>query len=104
MGVFLCISIAIYYHENCLILDRHEKKEHPGFVPSTPVDENNEKGEDHVWNYHMLHIQIGLHFLNLEDAIKHGDGYRLLCCFKFALLFEYKHPSHKVCILITAFF
>ena len=47
-----------------------KKKEHPGFVPSTPVDEKNEKGEDHVWNYHMSRLQIGLYFLNLEDAIQ----------------------------------
>ncbi len=84
-------------------MDRHEKKEHPGFVPSMPIDESDEKGEDGIWNYHMSRFQIGLYFLNLEDAIKHGDGYRLLRCFKFALLFEYKHRHTKYAYLLLHF-
>ena len=85
-------------------MDRHEKKEHPGFVPSMPIDESDEKDEDGIWNYHMSRLQIGLYFLNLEDAIKHGDGYRLLRCFKFALLFEYKHRHTKYAYLLLHFF
>lgn len=70
----------------------------------TDTHENDEKGEDAVWNYHMSRLQIGLYFLNLEDAIKHGDGYRLLRCFKFALLFEYKHRHTKYAYLLLHFF
>jgi hypothetical protein len=85
-------------------LDRHEKKGHPGFVPSMPIDESDKKDEDGIWNYHMSRLQIGLYFLNLEDAIKHGDGYRLLRCFKFALLFECKHRHTKYAYLLLHFF
>jgi hypothetical protein len=60
--------------------------------------------ENAVWNYHMSRLQIGLYFLNLEDAIKHGDGYRLRRCFKFALLFEYKHRHTKYAYLLLHFF
>jgi hypothetical protein len=40
----------------------------------------------------------------MEDAIKHGHGYRLLRCFKFALLLEYKYKHTKYAYLLLHFF
>ena len=68
------------------------------------ANKSDENRDDAIWNYHMSHLQIGLYLLNLEDAIKHGDGYRLLRCFKFALLFEYKHSHTKYAYLLLHFF
>ena len=60
--------------------------------------------EDHVWNYHSARLQFGLFFMNMEDAIKHGDGLRLLRCYKFALLLEYQYKHTKYAYLLLHFF
>lgn len=49
-------------------------------------------------------MQCGLLFLNLLDAIKEGDGMRIVRCYKFILLLEYKFGHTKYAYLLLHFF
>ena len=53
-------------------------------------DNNANNSNDNIYNYHNARLQCGLLVLNMKDAIKEGDGSRLVRCFKIVLLFNYK--------------
>lgn len=42
--------------------------------------------------------------MDIVDAIKEGDGYRLVNCYKFVLLFAYKFKHTKYAYVLLLFF
>ena len=74
---FICISL------------RHERVQHP-HVEINAVEEPAKEvphDDDSIYNYHNSRLQMGLLLMNIADAIKEGDGLRLVNCYKFVLLF-----------------
>ena len=48
---------------------------------------------DGVFDYACSVLNDGLLLLELRDAIHEGDGARILCCWKFMLIY-YRHAKH----------
>ena len=69
----------------------------------TPPDKQKLK-EDGIFNDHNVRLQCGLIFLNMTDAIKEGDGKRLVRCYEIILLFEYKFKYIKYAYALQIFF
>lgn len=74
----------------------HEKKKHNLVTEitteSSPVVTST---EDHVFNYGCVYITLGLMLRNADDAIKEGDGDRIMALWKFFMLFWKANNSHK---------
>jgi hypothetical protein len=52
-------------------------------------------GDNNVYNYGCLHLNIGLLLRNADDSVKEGDGERLMHVLKFLTLFYRCGGSHK---------
>ncbi|XP_035661399.1 uncharacterized protein LOC118405771 [Branchiostoma floridae] len=72
----------------------HEESKH-GLVVEEEESTNatSSSSEDHVYNYHIGKLTLGLLIRNINDATKEGDGERLSRCFRMALLY-YKAFGH----------
>jgi len=73
----------------------------------TPNEPNSEEApcvDDSILNYHNTRLQIGLLLMNIADGIKEGDGYRLVNCYKFVLLFAYQFHNTKYAYALLLFF
>ena len=69
---------------------RHEQNTHSLFVEEETTDKaKTKKPEDGIFNYGCLHISLGLLIRDAEDAVKEGDGDRLIRVWKF-LTFLYR--------------
>ncbi len=62
------------------------------FKDTTPA---HEKADDHIFNYGCLHISLGLLIRDAEDAVKEGDGERLVRVWKFLTLLFRLTGCHK---------
>ena len=97
--------------EFCItLLYRHESVQHPNLEiaisppPEDQFSEESPSGNDSIYNYHNARLQIGMLFMDIVDAIKEGDGYRLVNCYKFVLLFAYKFKHTKYAYALLLFF
>ena len=79
---------------------KHKQEE----TSTADSEDKEEKKDDKIFNYHNARLQCGLLFYNLIDAIKEGDGNRLVRCYKLILLFEYKFHHTKYAFLLLHFF
>lgn len=81
----------IYKYDKCRV--RHEQKCHNLFADGELTTETDEKtssdSEDHIFNYGCLHLSLGLLLRDAEDAVKEGDGDRLMTVWKI-LTFVYR--------------
>ncbi len=59
-----------------------------------------EDTEDYIYNYHRSKLAFGLLLFEFEDAVKEGDGDRLLNVYKFALLLYKCYGHHKYAYVI----
>ncbi len=92
-------------YENCLKLFRyektrsnHEKKCHAiQFVQETP-EENPVEEQDDVHNYVTARLKLGLLLKNVDDAVKEGDGERIILCWRFFLILYKAYGHHKYAI------
>ena len=96
--LFLYTSISFFYI-------RHEKSKHPTFMADDQGQvamQNIEKEdtEDYIYNYHRSKLAFGLLLFEFEDAVKEGDGDRLLNVYKFALLLYKCYGHHKYAYVI----
>lgn len=88
---------------------RHESVKHSDVqIPTNssaddPVNDPS-TGNDFIYNYHDARLQLGLLFMDIADAIREGDGYRLINCYKFVLLFAYKYRHTKYAYVLLLFF
>ena len=60
--------------------------------------------DDSMYNYHNSRLQTGLLLMNIADAIKEGDGLRLVNCYKFVLLFAYQFNNTKYAYVLLLLF
>ena len=76
---------------------RHEKKKNSNFEPPTVVsaDLPPKPKEDYERNYHIAKLRFGLLLFDINDAIREGDGHRLMNLYKFALLLYKGYGSTK---------
>lgn len=89
---------------------RHESVQHPDLEvasdtqPEDQFSEDSQSESDRIFNYHNARLQLGLLFMDIVDAIKEGDGFRLVNCYKFVLLFAYKFKHTKYAYALLLFF
>ena len=69
-----------------------------------PPDTEAKQKSDSIYNYHNARLQSGLLVLNMMDAVREGDGDRLVRCFKMVLLFNYRFNHTKYAFVILLFF
>lgn len=51
--------------------------------------------EDYVYNYACVRLSLGMLILNFNDAVKEGDGARIVRCWKYMLLLFKGHGHNK---------
>ena len=87
-----------------MIYCRHLKKEHTDFIPETTQskDKDRKNVEDYKFNYHKAKMRFGLMLFDINDAIREGDGKRLVCLYQLALLFYrcYGHTKYSYTCLL----
>ena len=56
----------------------------------------------HRFNYACSRLSFGLFIANFDDAVKEGDGERILCCWKFSLLIfkAFNHNKYALASLL----
>ena len=77
---------------------RYEKKKHESFIPQhyvQPPPESEDERPDYLFNYHSAKLTFGLILADINDAIREGDGDRLLQLYKMALRIYYSHGRTK---------
>lgn len=76
---------------------RHEKKKHESFIPQDvrPPPERDDEKPDYLFNYHSAKLTSGLILADINDAIREGDGGRLIQLYKMALPIYYSHDRTK---------
>ena len=70
------------------------------------IEQDSETG--FVYNYHNARLQFGMLFMDIADAIREGDGFRLtsgkvmVFAYKLVLLFAYKfrHIEYAYALLL----
>lgn len=82
--------------------ENHEKKKHSYIhidPPSTDLSQETEKSKstdksDYIYNYACVRLSMGLFVRNFDDAVREGDGQRIIRCWKYmTLLFKAYHHS-----------
>lgn len=86
----------------------HENRMHLGTYPvadserlhdsNQDVSVSEDKPRDDRYNYATLRLSMGMLLRNFDDAVKHGDGERIISCWKFAMLI-YKAYGHTKYVL-----
>lgn len=98
--------LAYVLLQHCVLSYRHERVMHQEVQQSEEPDPTEDKAaeSDCIYNYHNARLQCGLLFLNIIDAIKEGDGCRLIQCYKVVLLFNYKFKHTKYAYILLLLF
>lgn len=75
----------------------HEQKVHSLSVPiqSEASSEQTCKSSDDIFNYCTSRLNLGLIIRNADDAVKEGDGERIMRCWKIFLLYYKAYGHHK---------
>lgn len=70
---------------------------------TTKKKDDDEDNNDYLFNYHRGKLAFGLLIFEFEDAIKEGDGDRLMDVYRIALLFYkcYGHHKYSYITLLT---
>ncbi|XP_031174475.1 uncharacterized protein LOC116063697 [Sander lucioperca] len=85
-----CMQIYIYLKAR----ETHEKNKHNLVLPSESMPKTSTPTQcDHIKEHTMARLGFGFLLLNVLDAIKEGDGGRLMRLYQVALLF-YKAYGH----------
>ena len=72
--------------------------------PEDQFSEDSQSESDRIFNHHNARLQLGFLLMDIVDAIKEGDGFRLVNCYKFVLLFAYKFKHTKYAYARLLFF
>lgn len=98
--VFFCnVCGKRYFYEKAR--DNHEKKQHPESSMSSESEAGHSSAsstlprEDYVYNYACVRLSFGMLLRNFNDAVREGDGVRILRCWKFLLLIYKANKHHK---------
>ncbi|XP_077864340.1 LOW QUALITY PROTEIN: uncharacterized protein LOC144349697 [Saccoglossus kowalevskii] len=77
-------------------LKRHEKLKHGhNFIGELPRQSPEYENQDGIFNYACVSISMGLLVRNFQDAIKEGDGERVIRLYKFLMLHYKADGRHK---------
>ncbi|KAJ7361941.1 hypothetical protein OS493_014588 [Desmophyllum pertusum] len=106
-GYFKCpnVNCGLVFRTNAT-LKRHQQREHGVIeIVSQAVnskEKENESKEDYKFNYHKAKIRFGLLLADINDAIREGDGKRMLNLYKKALLLYkcYGHTKYSYSTLL----
>ena len=88
-----------YFYEKAR--DNHEKKQHPESSMDLESEQENSSAsstpprEDYIYNYACVRLSFGMLIRNFNDAVREGDGVRILRCWKFLLLIYKANKHHK---------
>jgi uncharacterized C2H2 Zn-finger protein len=90
-----------YRYRKCL--EKHVRQLHPNITlmpsPTESVKASAMPGtttkSDDRFNYACVRLALGLLLRNFDDAVKEGDGARILRCWKMAMLIFRAHHHHK---------
>lgn len=89
----------------------HENRMHPETCPvadSESLHDSNQdvsvsadQPTDDRYNYATLRLSMDMLLRNFDDAVKHGDGERIISCWKFAMLIykAYGHTKYALAAL-----
>lgn len=98
--VFFCsVCGKRYFYEKAR--DNHERKQHPESSMASEIELENSSAsstppsEDYVYNYACVCLSFGMLIQNFNDAVREGDGLRILRCWKFLLLSYKANKHHK---------
>ena len=61
---------------------------------------NDKEHKDQILHYQKALFTINMYLRNINDAIKEGDGLRLLTTYKFAMLYFKATNHHKYALTI----
>lgn len=88
--------------------DSHETTIHAFSIESSETDTTQPESKpiDARYNYACARLNFGMLIFNFDDAIKEGDGERVLRCWKFMLLIfrAYKHTKYAFAALQLFFY
>ena len=74
----------------------HEVKTHSLTIQDNKEErKRTEEQDDDVLNYAGTRLNLGLLIRNAEDAVKEGDGNRIIRCWRFFLLYYKAYRHHK---------
>ncbi len=91
-----------YHYRKCL--EKHVKQHHPNITLGSEITSSNSNESvttststksDDRFNYACVRLALGLMLRNFDDAVKEGDGERILRCWKMAMLIFRAHHHHK---------
>eukprot|EP00794_Sanderia_malayensis_P008580 gene8580-9497_t len=83
-------------YRNKKVRASHEVKIHSFEVQENKEDKTcGEMEQDDVLNYAGSRLNLGLLIRNAEDAVKEGDGKRIIRCWRFFLLYFKAYKHHK---------
>lgn len=87
-----CGKVAMYQKTR----DTHERKKHNLVLQSMtePIAVSSLLSQDHIKQHSEARLGFSFFLLNMMDAVKEGDGERLMRLYKVALLF-YKAYGHS---------
>ena len=108
--VIYCCRICGKQYKYAKARQNHENRNHPETCPSYDSEilansmeevivekdtpEPKSKPRDDRYNYATLRLSMGMFLKNFDDAVKEGDGDRIIRCWKFAMLI-YKAYGHN---------
>lgn len=99
--IYHCRVCKKQYHYK-KAMENHEEKIHSYFhteQPTPVVSQETEKNKrtekcDYVYNYACVRLSMGLFVQNFDDAVREGDGSRIIRCWKYmTLLFKTYHHT-----------
>lgn len=90
-------------HSGCPVIfkyskarENHENKVHGLHLPLlTTTVKNSPKLKDHVKQHTEARLSFGLFLMDMQDAVREGDGERLLRLYTIALLFYKAYGHHQ---------
>jgi len=87
----------------------HERSHRDPDDSSTPTDampkeEEEDKSDDHVKNYHSARLMFGLLMMLFSNSVKAGDSIRLFKFHKVALLMLHPYNTVKYAYVVLLFF
>ena len=69
--------------------------------PEDQFSEDSQSESDRIFSHHKARLQLGLLFTDIVDAIKEGDGFRLVNCYKFVLLFAHTKYAYALLLIFV---
>lgn len=73
----------------------HERQSHKLCISDKVAELSKQPSSDDVFNYCTARLNLGLLIRNADDAVREGDGERIVRCWKFFMLYYKAFGHHK---------